>query len=171
MFNIFCCLSVSGDAIGQTFSTSGPLMTLLFSTDHTGQDRGFAIHYEMVPLNEDNSELHGCQSGFFSYGFGFVTSPDWPSPYPNDMTCHYLMTAPEGSKVMVMFAAFSTEACCDKVEIYDGPDATSPKLATLSGTELINTTFYSTQSSLFMTFYSDLTDNDKGFSAFYKEIA
>lgn len=40
--------SVSGDVTGQTFSSSGPVMTLLFNTDFTGQDRGFAIHYEMV---------------------------------------------------------------------------------------------------------------------------
>ncbi|ETN74018.1 CUB domain protein [Necator americanus] len=71
---------------------------------------------------------------------------------------------------MLTFVAFSTEACCDKVEIYDGPNASYPKLAILSGNALVNSTFYSTQQSMFLTFYSDYTMNDKGFSAYYKQI-
>ncbi|KHJ83876.1 hypothetical protein OESDEN_16417 [Oesophagostomum dentatum] len=37
---------------------------------------------------------------------------------------------PQGSRVMLTFVEFSTEACCDKVEIYDGPNASYEKLAT-----------------------------------------
>ncbi|XGW01288.1 hypothetical protein V3C99_013889 [Haemonchus contortus] len=162
--------NVSGDATGMTFSSSLNVMTLLFSTDITGQERGFAIHYEMVQKDTQYSEPSTCQSGLFTSGLGFVTSPSWPSNYPNDITCNYLMTMPKGSRVMLTFVAFSTEACCDKVEIYDGPNATYPKLAILSGNSVSNTTYYSTQQSLFLTFYSDYTQNDKGFSAYYKQV-
>ncbi|EYC13049.1 hypothetical protein Y032_0045g1238 [Ancylostoma ceylanicum] len=161
--------NVSGDATGQTFSSSGSVMTLLFNTDITGRDRGFAIHYEMVLANTQYSEPSTCQSGLRLSGMGFVTSPEWPSPYPNDVTCNYLMAMPRG-RVMLTFVAFSTEACCDKVEIYDGPNSTFPKLAVLSGNTLVNSTFYSTQQSMFLTFYSDYTQNDKGFSAYYMQI-
>ncbi|RCN43937.1 CUB domain protein [Ancylostoma caninum] len=148
--------NVSGDATGQTFSSSGPVMTLLFNTD--------------ITANTQYSEPSTCQSGLRVSGMGFVTSPDWPSPYPNDVTCNYLMTMPKGSRVMLTFVAFSTEACCDKVEIYDGPNSTFPKLAVLSGNTLVNSTYYSTQQSMFLTFYSDYTQNDKGFSAYYMQI-
>ncbi|KAK6056894.1 CUB domain protein [Cooperia oncophora] len=195
--------NVSGDATGMTFSSSGSIMTLLFNTDITGQERGFAIHYEMVQKDTQYSESSTCQSGLFTSGLGFVTSPNWPSNYPNDITCNYLMTMPKGSRLVLTFVAFSTEACCDKVEIYDGPNATYPKLAVrlvltfvafsteaccdkveiydgpnatypklavLSGSSVVNTTYYSTQQSLFLTFYSDYTESDKGFSAYYKQI-
>ncbi|KAK5965653.1 hypothetical protein GCK32_017031 [Trichostrongylus colubriformis] len=161
--------NVSGDATGMTFSSSGSAMTLLFNTDITGQERGFAIHYEMVLKDTQYSEPSTCQSGLFTSELGFVTSPNWPSNYPDEITCNYLMAMPQG-RLMLTFVAFSTEACCDKVEIYDGPNQTYPKIATLSGSYLYNTTYYSTQQSLFLTFYSDYTESDKGFSAFYKQI-
>ncbi|KAK6013496.1 CUB domain protein, partial [Ostertagia ostertagi] len=88
--------NVSGEATGMTFSSSGPIMTLLFNTDITGQARGFAIHYESVRIDTQYSEPSTCQSGLFTSGLGFVTSPNWPSNYPNDITCNYLMTMPRG---------------------------------------------------------------------------
>ncbi|VDM84179.1 unnamed protein product [Strongylus vulgaris] len=163
---------------------------MLFNTDITGQDRGFAIHYEMVEMDRQYSEPNTCQSALRISSSGFVTSPNWPSFYPNDVTCNYLMTMPQGSgqaifgakyvsigiahiklgRVMLTFTDFATEACCDKVEIYDGPNASFPKLAVLSGNSLETSTFYSTQQSMFLTFYSDYTQNDRGFSAYYKQI-
>uniref|UniRef100_A0A0K0D9B1 CUB domain-containing protein n=1 Tax=Angiostrongylus cantonensis TaxID=6313 RepID=A0A0K0D9B1_ANGCA len=69
-----------------------------------------------------------------------------------------------------MFVAFSTKDCCDKVEIYDGPNATFPKLATLSGRGMANTTYHSNQQSMFFTFCADLTKNNSGISAFYTQL-
>ncbi|CAJ0591062.1 unnamed protein product [Cylicocyclus nassatus] len=162
--------NISGDATGQTFSSSGSVLTMLFNTDITGQDRGFAIQYEMVPMNTQYTEPNTCESVLHLSSTGFVTSPNWPGNYPNDVTCNYVMTMKQGSRVMLTFTDFATEDCCDKVEIYDGPNASYPKLAELSGNALQTNTFYSTQESMFLTFYSDYTQNDKGFSAYYKEI-
>ncbi|ETN74017.1 CUB domain protein [Necator americanus] len=93
--------NVSGDATGQVFSSTGPVMMLLFSTDITGQDRGFAIHYEMVLANTEYEAPNTCQSGLVTSGMGFVTSPEWPSSYPNDITCDYLMAMPKGRTCII----------------------------------------------------------------------
>ncbi len=37
-------------------------------------------------------------------------------------------------KIKISFLSFSTESCCDKLYVYDGPDATFPLVATLFGT-------------------------------------
>ncbi|WKY11109.1 hypothetical protein Q1695_003004 [Nippostrongylus brasiliensis] len=161
--------NVSGTATGMTLSSKGRYMTLLFSTDITGSARGFAIHYEMVLANTQYVEPNACESGLLTASSGFVTSPQWPANYPNEISCSYLISMPKG-RVMLTFVAFATEACCDKVEIYDGPNTNSNKLAELSGAGLANTTFYSTQQSMYLVFYSDYTQNDKGFSAFYMQV-
>ncbi|VDO60705.1 unnamed protein product [Heligmosomoides polygyrus] len=93
--------NVSGYAAGMTFSSSGPVMTLLFSTDITGQDRGFAIQYEMVLADTAFAEPSTCQSGLRTSSIGFVTSPEWPSNYPDDILCSFLITMPKGRWIAV----------------------------------------------------------------------
>ena len=41
-----------------------------------------------------------------------------------------------GDQVTVTFTAFATETCCDRMRIYDGPNATSPLLGTYQGNAL-----------------------------------
>ena len=41
-----------------------------------------------------------------------------------------------GTAITATFTFFATEACCDDLSIYDGPDATYPLLGTFAGTTL-----------------------------------
>uniref|UniRef100_A0A1I7XM02 CUB domain-containing protein n=1 Tax=Heterorhabditis bacteriophora TaxID=37862 RepID=A0A1I7XM02_HETBA len=161
--------NISGDSTGLTFDSSGHIVTMLFNTDFTGTYKGFAIRYESLPSDVPYQLSNACASVLHTSALGFITSPNWPANYPNNISCNYLIAVPEG-RVKLTFVAFNTEACCDKVEIYDGSNATYHKFAELSGDSLVNMTFYSSQSNMFLTFYSDYTLNEKGFSAFYMMV-
>jgi len=56
-----------------------------------------------------------------------------------------------GDVVTIQFLSFDTEACCDNLSIYDGPDANSPLVGTYAGTN-IPPMYTSTDASGCLTF-------------------
>jgi CUB domain len=67
--------------------------------------------------------------------------------------------------------SFRTESGNDFVKLYDGYDNTAPLLASLSGSSLPVSDFYSTQQYMFITFTSDRFFSNVGFNATYASIA
>jgi len=57
-------------------------------------------------------------SGVYGGLNGTISSPSHPSNYPNGAYCVYVITVPFGS-ACIEFQVFSTEDCCDRVNIYD----------------------------------------------------
>ena len=53
---------------------------------------------------------------------GNVTSPNFPSAYPNDISCQWTFVADEGYRVQLQFHAFDVERCgscgCDSVQVH-----------------------------------------------------
>ena len=71
-----------------------------------------------------------------------------------------------GSKVQLVFSAFSTEGCCDNLKIYDGPNASAPLLGTFAGNTLPGTiTATNATGQLTCVFHSDSGINLPGFAA------
>ncbi|WP_293875574.1 CUB domain-containing protein [Flavobacterium sp.] len=69
-------------------------------------------------------------------GGNLVDSGGTAGNYSNNENSTTTVTPPAMNVTTVTFTAFNTEAGADVLKIYDGPDATFPLLATLSGTTL-----------------------------------
>lgn len=73
-------------------------------------------------------EKHQVAANFCRYFK--IKSSAWPSNYGNNLNCTYVIRAPYLLYgVQLWFSNFSTEACCDKVYIYDGASIQAPLIA------------------------------------------
>lgn len=72
-----------------------------------------------------------------------------------------------GQKATVNFTSFSTEGCCDYLQIFDGPSVAFPQLAVLSGQPSMPQTYTSTHPGgcLTFAFYSDGSVSGDGWVA------
>ncbi|XP_071806490.1 uncharacterized protein [Asterias amurensis] len=100
------------------------------------------------------------------------TSPDFPNNYPVDLDlCSWRIRTNQGNQVIVSFLSMDVEPqrnCqYDYLVLYDGPDASSPKVGQYCGTKLPQA-FTSTTSEVFVTFHSDEADSFKGFEIGYQ---
>ena len=57
--------------------------------------------------------------GVYSNVNGTISSPNYPSDYPNYMYCVYTITVPYDT-VCIEFTDFNTEASVDYVTVYEG---------------------------------------------------
>uniref|UniRef100_A0A672ZAZ8 CUB and Sushi multiple domains 3a n=1 Tax=Sphaeramia orbicularis TaxID=375764 RepID=A0A672ZAZ8_9TELE len=98
---------------------------------------------------------------------GIILSPGWPESYPNLQMCSWSVTVEKGYNVTITFESFHTEREFDVLEIFDGPTANSPTLATLSGD--LPTPFNLTTSGhqFLVRWSSDHGTNKKGFKIRY----
>uniref|UniRef100_A0A665TZ64 CUB and Sushi multiple domains 3a n=1 Tax=Echeneis naucrates TaxID=173247 RepID=A0A665TZ64_ECHNA len=98
---------------------------------------------------------------------GVILSPGWPESYPNLQMCSWSVTVEKGYNVTITFESFHTEREFDVLEIFDGPSANNPTLATLSGD--LPTPFNLTTSGhqFLVRWSSDHGTNKKGFKIRY----
>ena len=45
---------------------------------------------------------------------------NYPNNYPTSIDCLWYIAAPKGKRLILHFNDFSTEPCCDKLNIFDG---------------------------------------------------
>ncbi|CAJ0961941.1 unnamed protein product, partial [Mesorhabditis belari] len=108
-----------------------------------------------------------CPQQKYNKPTDIVTSPRWPNNYPDLSDCYYFITVSQGKRVNLTLDFFKTEACCDWLYIYDGPDTQSTKIANLRGSVANGTSFTSSSNTMTLRFTSDESNNDKGFYGRY----
>ncbi|XP_044214614.1 suppressor of tumorigenicity 14 protein homolog [Thunnus albacares] len=140
--------------------SSGNIMLINMITDSDVQRPGFQAKYKAIPI----SKVKNC-GGVLAESTGVFTSPLHPSFYPPAMDCKWTIKVPAGKKVRVKFTMFRMKEpqvdirVCHKdyVEVmgvkYCGELSS---LALTSGTNVLD-----------VTFHSDESYTDKGFSAEY----
>jgi len=105
-------------------------------------------------------------------GSGSLTSANFPSNYDNGADCQWLLVSSDVSQLVQLdFEVFSTEECCDIVNIYDGTTTKSKLIDTVSG--IITSPpkgLITTQRYMFVKFIADESDNAGGFRATFTSI-
>ncbi|XP_056236072.1 suppressor of tumorigenicity 14 protein homolog isoform X2 [Seriola aureovittata] len=140
--------------------SSGNIMLINFITDTDIQRPGFNAAYKAIP----KSKVKTC-GGALSASTGVFTSPLHPSFYPPAMDCKWTIKVPAGKKVRVKFTMFRMKEpgvdirVCHKdyVEV----------MGTKYCGEMSSLALTSTSNVLDVSFHSDESYTDKGFSAEY----
>ncbi|XP_075044746.1 embryonic protein UVS.2-like [Mixophyes fleayi] len=104
---------------------------------------------------------------------GALTSTNYPSPYPSDSSCLYLIRVNE-NQVSLVFQDFdmqsSTDCTSDYLRVYDGPNTSSPVLLDkVCGNELPPSLVSSTNTML-LEFVSGEGGAGTGFKASYSQV-
>jgi hypothetical protein len=127
--------------------------------------------FEVFP--RPNDLLH-VLSFFLECSSTKVQSPGFPTKYPGDLRCRWLLTAKDND-TFVQFNAdnINLEKCgqncgCDYLEIFDGETALSRSLGKFcSG----NARVLSSGRNMLVVFHSDKSGSSTGFSASYSNVS
>ncbi|XP_055860003.1 neurogenic locus notch homolog protein 2-like isoform X4 [Biomphalaria glabrata] len=115
--------------------------------------------------------------------YGDIVSPDYPSSYPDNALCNWLITVQENDTINLRFRHLDLERypnqnCKDYIMVYDGASTASPIIGLAycgysDPEETQNIRIKSTSNHLYLVFRSDNDTSTAGFSAFYwvKECA
>ena len=73
-----------------------------------------------------------CDGTYNSYGY--LTSPNYPQDYENNLDCRWTIKAPVGNIIKLSFLDFYTDTdSSDELYIYDGANVHGQLLETISG--------------------------------------
>ncbi|XP_071569184.1 cubilin isoform X2 [Temnothorax nylanderi] len=117
--------------------------------------------------------VHGC-GGHLTKPYDNFTSPGYPSAYPMNVDCEWLIEVDYTHSVELTFYDVNTEkrkGCIfDKVEIYEGDHVDdASKLTVLCYTEK-PVTYTSPGNKMFVKFHSDSSYPSRGFNASYRSV-
>jgi len=114
--------TASGLTVGNTY-----FIRVYTWTSTSGQNTTFD-----VCVNSDPPPITACSGNFYDTGGS-------GGNYSNNETYYqtYCSSVP-GQCLVMTFSSFSTEACCDDLTIYNGPDLSSPIIGTYAGSSLPN---------------------------------
>lgn len=103
----------------------------------------------------------------FNAYYGQFSDGSEAMPYSENQECNWRINTASGSVIKLSFQEFDLQALADYVRVYDGPDDSSPVIATYSGSN-IPSEITSSSNQLYVSFYSDANGTgDQGFLATY----
>uniref|UniRef100_A0A914UPI7 C-type LECtin n=1 Tax=Plectus sambesii TaxID=2011161 RepID=A0A914UPI7_9BILA len=107
-----------------------------------------------------------CHNNPYYGPTGTITSPNYPSNYPNNAQCLYNIILSPSAVVHLHINDIYTEACCDFLNIYNGPSNSYPLLARCAGQSCSSglVDFYSSSNAMTLQFVSDPSVNYRGFN-------
>ncbi|XP_066929338.1 cubilin-like isoform X2 [Clytia hemisphaerica] len=123
-------------------------------------------------LEIEYSTLENCDMKFTGNN-GLVTSPNYPSTYPDHLNCRLSIQAPVDKVISLYPVAMDTESftgrCIDKVDIYDG-DNNEPQNRFSNDTycgRVLSPSYTSSGTQMLITFTSDYGTSHSGFAFTY----
>ncbi|XP_016093659.1 cubilin [Sinocyclocheilus grahami] len=144
-------------------ASTGNTVTVRFTSDAVLSGRGFNATWVEVP--------GGC-GGIVTAPNGEIHSPQYPSNYPDNVDCSWVITVDVGHRVFFNFTDLDLEShssCSfDYVAIHDGHHESSPLLGKFCGVSRPSP-ITSTRNVIYVRFRSDHSQNRKGFSAQFSE--
>ncbi|KAK2582771.1 hypothetical protein KPH14_005036 [Odynerus spinipes] len=154
---LFC-----GSDVPKRIHSSQPQVFLQFVTDGYIAYGGFRLEWV----------VDGC-GGHLTRPFDVISSPGYPSPYPHNVQCEWLIEVDFTHSIEITFHEVDMEkrkGCYfDKVDIYGGENENAPKLGQLCHVDkpIVYTT---SGNKMFVTFRSDGSYAFRGFRASYKSV-
>ncbi|KAK3572019.1 hypothetical protein QTP86_022249 [Hemibagrus guttatus] len=101
---------------------------------------------------------------------GYITSPNYPSNYPQNIDCVWIIMVPNGESVQLDFEDFyiepNTGCFYDYLELRDGVSSNADLIAKLCGSTKPSTQ-HSKASAMYLRFRTDHSVTHKGFKAKY----
>uniref|UniRef100_A0A672MSN1 CUB and Sushi multiple domains 2 n=1 Tax=Sinocyclocheilus grahami TaxID=75366 RepID=A0A672MSN1_SINGR len=98
---------------------------------------------------------------------GIILSPGWPELYKEALNCEWIIEAPPGYPIKIIFDKFRTEVNYDVLEVRDGRYPSSPLIGSYQGTQ-VPQFLISTSSFLYLLFTTDKSHSDIGFRIRYE---
>ncbi|XP_077137707.1 embryonic protein UVS.2-like [Ranitomeya variabilis] len=142
--------------------SSGRTLLLQFHSDTSIQVKGFYATYAF-----------GLCRGLLSNSSGSVVSPNYPSSYPSNTTCTWLIRIP-ANQIFLQFSAFdvyaSTDCASDYLRVYDGANRSAPLLLDRSCGAGQPPSMITTDRTMLIEFISDGSMAAPGFSASYSTV-
>ncbi|KAL0973324.1 hypothetical protein UPYG_G00201950 [Umbra pygmaea] len=116
--------------------------------------------------------LAACGGMIWNTTVGRIVSPGFPSNYSNNLTCHWLLEAPEGQRVHIHFEKVALAEDDDRFLIKNGNNIDSPPLYDSYEVEYLpNEGLLSTSRHLFIEFTSDAAGTSTGIAIRYQAFA
>ncbi|XP_075993573.1 suppressor of tumorigenicity 14 protein homolog [Genypterus blacodes] len=144
-----------------SFLSSGGVMLLTLVTSEERNFPGFRAQYSQIPVTTPN-----C-GGKLSGPSGSFSSPFFPSNYPPQVTCVWEIQVPEGNFVKFHFTNFFLSEPGQKSEVC-GKDYVDIGGQRLCGSKPDSTVVSSSSNKVSVTFHSDSSHVDQGFTAEYQ---
>nr|XP_023417709.1 cubilin [Cavia porcellus] len=157
---IYCGKSIPPSLTSRTNS-----LMLRFVADSDLAYEGFSISYTAI------DETKACLQDY-TVNSGTLTSPNFPSNYPDNYECIYRITVEINQQIALHFTNFSLEdginANCitDFLEIRDGGYENSPLVGIYCGS-ILPPVIISHSNKLWLKFESDVLFSSSGFSAYW----
>ncbi|MEQ2217400.1 CUB and sushi domain-containing protein 2, partial [Xenoophorus captivus] len=98
---------------------------------------------------------------------GIILSPGWPELYKEALNCEWVIEAPPGYPIKIIFDKFRTEVNYDVLEVRDGRFPSSPLIGSYQGTQ-VPQFLISTSNFLYLLFTTDKSHSDIGFRIRYE---
>uniref|UniRef100_A0A3Q2TAZ9 Cubilin n=1 Tax=Fundulus heteroclitus TaxID=8078 RepID=A0A3Q2TAZ9_FUNHE len=142
-------------------SSTGNLISLRFKSDAYVSGRGF---------NASWAEVQGGCGGPVTAPSGEIHSPLYPTSYPNNVDCSWVISVDVSHRVLLNFTDLDIEYhdACSWDYVHDGPSTLFPLLARVCGS-IAPLSITSTQNTIYVRFRSDSSRNHRGFSARFSE--
>ncbi|XP_023131571.2 CUB and sushi domain-containing protein 1 [Amphiprion ocellaris] len=100
---------------------------------------------------------------------GIILSPGWPELYKEALNCEWIIEAPPGYPIKIIFDKFRTEVNYDVLEVRDGRFPSSPLIGSYQGTQ-VPQFLISTSNFLYLLFSTDKSHSDIGFRIRYETL-
>ncbi|XP_005387022.1 PREDICTED: cubilin [Chinchilla lanigera] len=154
-----------GKSIPPSLTSGTNSLKLIFVADSDLAYEGFSINYTAI------DETKACLQDY-TVNSGTLTSPNFPSHYPDNYECVYRITVEINQQIALHFTNFSLEdgisgnCITDFVEIRDGGYENSPLVGKYCGS-ILPPVIISHSNMLWLKFKSDFWFSESGFSAYW----
>jgi len=119
------CGNYSGNLPPPIKLNTNEVLINFYSDESRSVESGFRLEWAAV----------GCGGEYIDRPSGTISSPGYPNPYPRDTECLWHIKAPEGHHVNITInnldLEFSKLCNLDYVQVFGGPDETSPSISKL----------------------------------------
>ena len=160
--------SYSGNSLPASITSNTGIMLVVFVSDFANNYSGFTANY----TSTGSSYCTGITT-LNTSDYGTITDGSGTNNYCDNSNCSWLIQPPQASSITLNFAAFELEQASsdgnsiyDAVEVYDGASASATLLGRFTGNN-IPAAITSSGGSMFIRFYSDVSNNYAGWSAYY----